>query len=166
MDWYGTGSVYVELNQNRLRGDTDRNRRLARIAGEAGVPVVATNDVLYHHPEPLPPPGCAGRRAAQHDHRPGPATPSPQQPLLSEVPCPDGTALQGVAGGRLQHPAGGGAVRLQSQHRPGLYPAQSLSAGGLHGRELPAEALLRGQPRGDMARCPRESMSVSGRSSG
>ena len=51
LDWYGPGSVYVELNQNRLRGDTDRNRRLARIAGEAGVPVVATNDVLYHTPE-------------------------------------------------------------------------------------------------------------------
>ncbi len=51
LDWYGSGSVYVELNQNRLRGDTDLNRRLARIAGEAGVPVVASNNVLYHHPE-------------------------------------------------------------------------------------------------------------------
>ena len=51
LDWYGPGSVYVELNQNRLHGDTDRNRKLARIAGEAGVPVIAANDVLYHHPE-------------------------------------------------------------------------------------------------------------------
>ena len=51
LDWYGTGSVYVELNQNRLHGDTDRNRKLARIAGEVGVPVVATNDVHYHRPE-------------------------------------------------------------------------------------------------------------------
>ena len=51
LDWYGPGSVHAELNQNRLRGDTDLNRKLARIAGEAGVPVVATNDVLYHQPE-------------------------------------------------------------------------------------------------------------------
>ena len=51
LDWYGPGSVYVELNQNLLQGDTDRNRKLARIAGEAGVPVVATNDVHYHAQE-------------------------------------------------------------------------------------------------------------------
>ncbi len=51
MDWYGPGSVYVELQQNLLHGDTDRNRRLVRIAREVGVPVVATNDVHYHSPE-------------------------------------------------------------------------------------------------------------------
>ena len=51
LDWYGPGSVYVELNQNLLQGDTDRNRKLARIAGEAGVPVVAANDVHYHAQE-------------------------------------------------------------------------------------------------------------------
>ena len=50
-DWYGPGSVYVELQQNVLYGDTDRNRRLVGIAGEVGVPVVATNDVHYHTPE-------------------------------------------------------------------------------------------------------------------
>ena len=51
VDWYGPGSVYVELQQNLLHGDTDRNRKLVRTALEAGVPVVATNDVLYHSPE-------------------------------------------------------------------------------------------------------------------
>ena len=51
MDWYGPGSVYVELQQNLLHGDTDRNRELIRTAVEAGVPVVATNDVHYHSPE-------------------------------------------------------------------------------------------------------------------
>ena len=51
LDWYGPGSVYVELQQNLLHGDTDRNRKLARLAGETGVPVVATNDVHYHAPE-------------------------------------------------------------------------------------------------------------------
>ena len=51
LDWFGYGSVYVELQRNLLQGDTDRNRKLARIAGETGVPVVATNDVHYHRPE-------------------------------------------------------------------------------------------------------------------
>ena len=51
LDWYGCGSMYVELQQNLLRGDTDRNRKLVGIAGEVGVSVVATNDVHYHTPE-------------------------------------------------------------------------------------------------------------------
>ena len=51
MDWFGSGSVYVELQQNLLQGDTDRNRRLAGIARDTGVPLVATNDVHYHSPE-------------------------------------------------------------------------------------------------------------------
>ncbi len=51
VDWHGPGSVYVELQQNLLRGDTDRNRKLVGIAEEVGVPVVASNDVHYHAPE-------------------------------------------------------------------------------------------------------------------
>ena len=51
IDWYGPASVYVELQRNLLQGDTDRNRKLVRIAHEVGVPVVATNDVHYHRPE-------------------------------------------------------------------------------------------------------------------
>ena len=51
LSWYGSGSVYVEIQQNLLPGDTDRNRKLADVAGEVGVPVVATNDVHYHTPE-------------------------------------------------------------------------------------------------------------------
>jgi error-prone DNA polymerase len=50
-DWYGPGSVYIELQQNFLPGDTDRNRKLARLAAEAGAQVVATNDVHYHTPD-------------------------------------------------------------------------------------------------------------------
>ena len=50
MDWYGPGSVYVELQKNFLQGDTTCNRELLRVANEVGVPVVATNDVHYHHP--------------------------------------------------------------------------------------------------------------------
>ena len=51
LEWYGTGSVYVELQQNFLKGDTARNRELANVAHDLGVPVVATNDVHYHSPE-------------------------------------------------------------------------------------------------------------------
>ena len=51
LDWYGEGSVYVELQHNFLQGDTERNRESARLAKEAGVPVVATNDALYNSPE-------------------------------------------------------------------------------------------------------------------
>ena len=51
LNWFGSGSVYVELNQNLLQGDTDRNRRLTGIARDTGVPLVATNDVHYHSPQ-------------------------------------------------------------------------------------------------------------------
>ena len=49
-EWCGPDSVYVELHHNLLQGDTARNRELVSLAREAGVPVVATNDVHYHHP--------------------------------------------------------------------------------------------------------------------
>ena len=51
MDWYGPDSVYVELQRNLLEGETRRNRRLAALAAEMGVPPVATNGALYHAPE-------------------------------------------------------------------------------------------------------------------
>ena len=50
MKWYGSEHVYVELQQNFLKGDTARNRELARLAQDMGAPVVATNDVHYHIP--------------------------------------------------------------------------------------------------------------------
>ena len=50
-DWFGPDSVYVELQQNLLQGDTDRNRKLVNMARDNDVPVVATNDVHYHSPE-------------------------------------------------------------------------------------------------------------------
>ena len=50
-EWYGPDSVYVELQQNFLQGDTARNRELAELAREAGIELVASNDVLYHDRE-------------------------------------------------------------------------------------------------------------------
>ena len=51
MNWFGMDSVYVELQQNFLCGDTKRNRQMFSLARDCGVPVVATNDALYHTPE-------------------------------------------------------------------------------------------------------------------
>ncbi len=51
LDWFGSDSVYVELQQNFLQGDVRRNRDLAALADRVGAPVVATNDVHYHVPE-------------------------------------------------------------------------------------------------------------------
>ena len=50
-EWYGPKGAYVELQQNFLKGDTQRNHELAALARETGSPLVATNDVHYHCPE-------------------------------------------------------------------------------------------------------------------
>ena len=51
LSWYGSGSVYVELQQNFLNGDTARNRELSRLAREQNVPLIASNDAHYHVPK-------------------------------------------------------------------------------------------------------------------
>ena len=51
MDWCGPDSVFVELQQNLVQGDTRRNRRLVDLAGRLGAGVVATNNVHYHVPD-------------------------------------------------------------------------------------------------------------------
>ena len=51
LDWFGGRNVFVELQQNRVYGDTLRNRGLVSLAQENNVCVVATNNVHYHLPE-------------------------------------------------------------------------------------------------------------------
>ena len=51
LEWFGTDNVFVELQQNLARGDTQRNRQLVRLAHGLGVDVVSTNNVHYHVPE-------------------------------------------------------------------------------------------------------------------
>ena len=51
LDWFGTSNVFVELQQNLVRGDTQRNRRLVDLAGKFDLAPVATNNVHYHIPE-------------------------------------------------------------------------------------------------------------------
>src|SRR5206468_3177636 len=46
--WFGPDHFFIELQQTLTHGDTERNRRLAALAEEVGLGVVATNDVWYH----------------------------------------------------------------------------------------------------------------------
>ena len=50
LEWFGASSVYVELQQNLVQGDTQRNRRLIELSRKLGTDVVATNNVHYHVP--------------------------------------------------------------------------------------------------------------------
>ena len=51
LDAFGPWNVFVELQENSVKGDRERNRHLARLADRFAVPVVATGNVHYHHPE-------------------------------------------------------------------------------------------------------------------
>ena len=51
LEYTDSDSVYIELQQNLIHGDTKRNRALVGLAREIGIPIVATNDVHYHAPE-------------------------------------------------------------------------------------------------------------------
>ena len=46
--WFGKSNYFVELQQNLVHGDTERNARLVKLAEGLGVPLVATNNVHYH----------------------------------------------------------------------------------------------------------------------
>jgi len=48
MQWFGPSSCFIELQQNLVQGDTQRNRMLVGLARECGIGVVATNNVHYH----------------------------------------------------------------------------------------------------------------------
>ncbi len=48
LDWFGSDNYYLELQQNLVLGDTERNKKLVALAKETGARVVATGDVHYH----------------------------------------------------------------------------------------------------------------------
>lgn len=48
---FGAGNVFVELQDNQVRGDRQRLRALCRLADRMQVPVVATGNVHYHREE-------------------------------------------------------------------------------------------------------------------
>ena len=51
LDWFGAANVFVELQQNLVQGDVQRNRQLIELSRSLGVSLVATNNVHYHIPE-------------------------------------------------------------------------------------------------------------------
>ena len=48
---FGPGRLFVELQDNRVRGDAARNKALGALADRFGLPVVATNNAHIHRPE-------------------------------------------------------------------------------------------------------------------
>lgn len=48
---FGPGSVFIELQDNAVKGDGVRNKGLGRLAGRLGLGVVATGNVHYHRSE-------------------------------------------------------------------------------------------------------------------
>jgi error-prone DNA polymerase len=48
---FGAGNVFVELQDNQVRGDGGRIRSLCKLADRVQVPVVATGNVHYHREE-------------------------------------------------------------------------------------------------------------------
>lgn len=48
IQWFGRDNFFLEMQQNLVRGDTQRNRLMANLASELGIGVVATNNVHYH----------------------------------------------------------------------------------------------------------------------
>jgi error-prone DNA polymerase len=48
LEWFGCENYYLELQQNLVKGDTERNKRLMGLARETGVKVAATGNIHYH----------------------------------------------------------------------------------------------------------------------
>ena len=94
MDWYGEDSVYVELQQGFLDGDTARNRELAALADDTGARVVATNDVHYHVPERYRLQNALVAASLNTTIDQALPPPAPQPPPVPEDPRPDGAPLQ------------------------------------------------------------------------
>ena len=47
-EWFGPEGYFLELQQNLVHGDTERNARLVGLARDLGLGVVATNNAHYH----------------------------------------------------------------------------------------------------------------------
>jgi len=47
-EWFGPTGFFLEAQQNLVRGDTERLRRLAALSARTGIPLVATNNTHYH----------------------------------------------------------------------------------------------------------------------
>jgi len=48
LESFGPSNIFIELQNNFVKGDSSRNAQLVRLGKKLGVPVVATNNVHYH----------------------------------------------------------------------------------------------------------------------
>ena len=48
MEWFGSDNYYLELQQNMVFGESERNKKLLELSAELGVKVAATSNVHYH----------------------------------------------------------------------------------------------------------------------
>jgi error-prone DNA polymerase len=48
LDWFGKDNYFIELQQNLVFGDTERNRTLVKLTRETGARAVAAGNVHYH----------------------------------------------------------------------------------------------------------------------
>ena len=146
LDWYGAGGVYVELQQNFLKGDTARNRELAELARSAGVPLAASNDVHYHSRD---------RYRLQHALTAAKRNITIEQALPFIKPndhlClkpPD--RMREIFRRYPEAVANTGRIAEQCEFNLatglGYSLPESRRSPRLHRRRLPAEALLRGRP--------------------
>ncbi|ADJ25745.1 DNA polymerase III, alpha subunit [Dehalogenimonas lykanthroporepellens BL-DC-9] len=76
-EWFGSDNYFIELQNNLVFGDAERNRRLVRLAGETGAPVVATGNAHYHLRERhrlqdclVAVRSCKSLEACHHERRP------------------------------------------------------------------------------------------------
>ncbi len=158
LDAFGPWNVFVELQENSVKGDRNRNRRMARLADQFVVPVVATGNVHYHRPGATSSPGCP-RLHPEPDH-PGqcPPRPAAQRPLPPGLGQRRWPPLPGSSRRPLQHAPHRPALRrLRPHQRPGLRVSR-LRRGRKRedrhpdpGRDLPGSsggALSRGAGRG------------------
>ena len=50
VDSFGFSNVFIEIQDNFVLGDSNRNRRLLKLSFDTGIPSVATGNVHYHIP--------------------------------------------------------------------------------------------------------------------
>jgi error-prone DNA polymerase len=48
LEWFGSENYYLELQQNLVFGDSERNKKLFELAEELGVKLAATGNIHYH----------------------------------------------------------------------------------------------------------------------
>ena len=140
-EWYGSDSVYVELQRNSLDGDTLRNRRLVGLARETGARLVATNAALYHAPEryKLQHALVAIRHNSTIDQQP-PSHPA-QRPVSPQVERGDEDPFRRLPGGGLQYSRDSRTLQVRPVLGPGLQPSRARRTGGLF---TPMSYLVRG----------------------